>query len=142
RSIVSALAVSGVLGLVSLGSGRSASAAYGTCSAPFDNPANITSVKPYKVTETNLKRSHTSVDGAIITVSAQPGMTREWLQRLVDDPAAAAQPGCPMAVNGAQAHVASTGNGFAITAKPGEKNRDRDAGKEILRRAEALTASE
>jgi hypothetical protein len=141
RSIVSALAVSGLLGLVSLGSASPAHAEYVACAAPFD-PANITSVQPYKVTVTNLRRSRTIVDGATITVAAQPGMTREWLQRLVDDPALAAQPGCPMSVNGATAAVRSTGNGFAITVAPGERVHDRDAAREILRRAEALPTSQ
>jgi hypothetical protein len=139
RSIASALAVSGVLGLVSLGSASPASAASGTCSAPFDNPANITSVRPFKVIETNLRRSWTRLDGAVITVAAQPGMTREWLQRLVDDPALAAQPGCPLAVSGATARVTSAGSGFAITVRQGDKIKDKGTAQEILHRAEALS---
>ncbi len=106
------------------------------CAAPFNNPDNITSVAPYKVTETNLKRSSTHLEGAVVTMAAQPGVTREWLQRLVDDPAATAQSGCPMAVNGASAHVTSTGNGFAITVK----SSDKESAQEILRRAQALTS--
>jgi hypothetical protein len=146
RSIVSLLTVSGVsgaLGLLPLATAHASSAAYGaadygtTCAAPFDNPDTITSVKPYKVIETNLKRSSTHVEGAVITVAAEPGMTREWLQRQVQEPASTAQPGCPLAVNGASARVTSTGNGFDITVQ----GKDKESSKEILRRAEALTSS-
>ncbi len=134
RTILSVLAFSCVLG-VAPRAGAAGDTFYGTCASPF-NSNNITSVAPYKVIETNLKRSSTHLQGAVVTVAAQPGITREWLQRQVDDPAATAQTGCPMAVEGATGRVTSTGDGFAITVT----GRNRDAAKEILRRAQALTA--
>jgi hypothetical protein len=135
RSIVSAIAFSTVLGAVPLATAHASSGAPGAaCGAPFDNPSNITSVEPYKVVETNLKRSSDRLQGAVITVAAEPGITREWLQRLVTDPSTTAQSGCPMAVPGASANVTSTGDGFAITMSSPK----RDGAKEILRRAQAL----
>jgi hypothetical protein len=105
----------------------------GAC-APFNNPSNITSVYPYKVKETNLRRWSERLQGAIVNVPAEPGLTREWLQRVVSDSAAASTPGCPMAVPGATARVSSTGGGFAITVQSPNK----DSAKEILRRAQTL----
>jgi hypothetical protein len=135
RSIVPVVAFSTVVGLVPLATAHASSGAPGAaCGAPFDNPSNITSVEPYKVVETNLKRSSNRLEGAVITVAAEPGVTREWLQRLVTDPATTAQPGCPMAVPGAMARVSSTGDGFAITMSSAQHN----GGKEILERAHAL----
>jgi hypothetical protein len=107
----------------------------GACAAPF-SAESITSVTPYKVTRTNLRQSSTRLEGAVVTVAAQPGLTREWLQRQVSDPAASSQSGCPMEVNGASARVTSTGDGFAITVS----STSRDGAKEILRRAQTLTS--
>jgi hypothetical protein len=135
RTILSVLAFSSVLAVAPR---AGAAAGYtpdgSTCGAPFD-AKHITSVAPYKVVRTNLRQSSTRVEGAIVNVPAQPGMTREWLQRLVDDPAAA-QSGCPMGVDGASGRVTSTGQGFAITVS----SQNRDGAREILRRAEALTS--
>ncbi len=138
RSIVSICAVAGALGLMLPAAAQAAPdyAPYGyggSCAAPFDNPNNITSVKPFKVTKTNLKHSWQDVQGAVVTVAAQPGITREWLQRLVDDPNQAG-PGCPLGVQGSRAAVSSTATGFAITVSA----RNKDAAQEILRRAESL----
>ncbi len=135
RTIVSVLALSTTLGVASLAvaedEGMSSTNA---CASPFNTRENIRSVAPYKVTRTNLRQSSTRLEGAVVTVAARPGVTREWLQRQVSDPAVAAQPGCPLAVNGASARVTSTGDGFAITVS----STDRDGAREILRRAEAL----
>ena len=100
RRIVSVLALSSALGTTSLAGADAAGTPYGTaCASPFHDAATITSVTPYKVTQTNLRRSSTRLEGAVITVAAQPGLTREWLQREVSDPAALAQDGCPMSVH-------------------------------------------
>ncbi len=135
RTIVSVLALSSTLGVASLaGADAGAVASTNACASPFNSPEDITSISPYKVTRTNLRQSSTRLEGAVVTVAAQPGLTREWLQRQVSDPAAAAQPGCPLAVKGASARVTSTGDGFAITVS----STDRDSAREIFRRAEAL----
>lgn len=59
--------------------------------------------------------------GARITFRAVPGMTGEWLQRVVDCHLArnavvggSDMPNCPLAVPHASATVTSTGNGFAV----------------------------
>ena len=136
RSIVSVLALSSALGVTRLATADAEDSTYGAaCAAPF-SAESITSVTPYKVTRTNLRRSSTRLEGAVVNVAAQPGLTREWLQRQVSDPAAASQTGCPMAVNGASARVTSTGDGFAITVS----SESRDGAREILRRAQALTS--
>jgi hypothetical protein len=136
RTIVSVLALSSALGSTSLAGADAAGAPYATtCASPFHDAATITSVTPYKVVQTDLRRSSTRLEGAVITVAAQPGLTRDWLQREVSDPAVLGQDGCPMSVHGASARVTSTGDGFAITVS----SPDRDSAKEILHRAQALT---
>jgi hypothetical protein len=136
RTILSVLAFSSVLAVAPRAGAEASDMSYGAaCGSPF-SAQHITSVAPYRVIRTNLRQSSTRVEGAVVTVAAQAGMTREWLQRQVDDPAAA-QSGCPMAVNGASGRVTSTGNGFAITVS----SRDRDGAREILRRAQALTST-
>ena len=126
RTIVSVLAFSSMLGVASLAGAEAGGMSYGTaCAAPFDNAENITSVTPYKVTQTNLKHSSTRLEGAVVTVAAQPGLTREWLQRQVSAPPAGRQNGCPLAVNGATARVTSTGDGFAITVSSPDRTAPR-----------------
>lgn len=135
RTILSVLAFSSVFAVAPRAGANVGEVSYGSaCGLPFDTQ-HITSVAPYKVVRTNLRQSSTRVEGAIVNVAAQPGMTREWLQRQVDEPSAA-QSGCPMGVDGASGRVTSTGNGFAITVS----SQDRDGAREILRRAQALTS--
>ena len=78
RSIVSICAVAGALGLMLPAAAQAAPdyapAPYGyggACAAPFDNPNNITSVRPFKVIKTNLKRQSVQLQGAVVTVAAQ-----------------------------------------------------------------------
>lgn len=61
--------------------------------------------------------------GARVVFRALPGMTGEWLQRVVDchlarnaalGHDAAWMPRCPLVPRGASARVSSTGNGFAV----------------------------
>ncbi len=89
------------------------------------------------------KRPATSVRGAVVTFHAVPGMTAEWLQRVVDCHVARnasmgfsmpEMPYCPLAVKGARGTVASTGNGFAVMVE----SDDSTAAQEILRRSQAL----
>lgn len=118
------------------------------CAAPFNDPQQgpfarrdyITSVEPYRVTETNLKHTWSKLEGAVVTLRPAPGVTREWLQALVDDHmsrmAGAPMNDCPLSVAGATADVSSTGNGFAITIH----SKDKDAAEDILRRASLLVS--
>jgi hypothetical protein len=120
-----------------------------TCGAPFNDLEQgpfarrdyITSVEPYRVTETNGKHSSTRLDGAVVKVRAAPGVTREWLQRTVEEHMGRMTAGtpmndCPLSVAGATADVSSTGDGFAIAIH----SKDKDAAQEILRRATLLAA--
>lgn len=79
--------------------------------------------------------------GARVTFRAVPGMTGEWLQRVVDCHLArtavvggADMPFCPLAVPRATAEVMSTGSGFAVDIISGEAS----SVSEIIKRAWAL----
>jgi hypothetical protein len=80
--------------------------------------------------------------GARVTFRAVPGMTGEWLQRVVhchlarnavvgNDPSMSF---CPLAVPHATAVVTSTGSGFAVDVT----SDDADSVREIVKRASAL----
>jgi hypothetical protein len=120
------------------------------CGAPFNDVARgpfarrdyIASVAPYQVTDSDGKHSRTRLEGAVVTVRPAPGVTREWLQRTIEDhmgrmAATAPMNDCPLSVAGAAADVSSTGDGFAITIR----SKDANAAQEILRRASLLTTS-
>jgi len=81
--------------------------------------------------------------GATITFRAVPGLTAEWLQRIVDchlarnNSVANDMPemsDCPLAPKGVTATVRSAGAGFAVTVE----SNDPATAKEVLRRAQAL----
>jgi len=92
--------------------------------SPFDHRDDIQSVAPYSE-NVNLGRGSVSKElGATVVFRAVPGMTAEWLQRVVDcHLARAAAAGfdmpemnyCPLEIKGVKAKVASTGNGFSVT---------------------------
>lgn len=83
------------------------------------------------------------VVGATVLFRATPGMTAEWLQRIVDCHLARnAALGhdvpemsyCPLVLPGVTARARSTRGGFAIDVRAD----DRDTADEVLRRAQAL----
>lgn len=85
------------------------------------------------------------LQGARVTFRAVPGMTPEWLQRVVDCHLArnavigddAAMSFCPLAVPHATANVTSTRSGFAV-----DVTSDNEASaREIIKRASALGPS-
>ncbi len=85
----------------------------------------------------------TVTTGATIVLRARPGLTAEWLQRVVDchlarDAAAGyvmpEMPNCPLVPRGAQATVRSTRGGFAVDVR----SDDAQTAAEILRRAERI----
>lgn len=111
--------------------------------SPFEHREDIVGVEP--LTERSGKapavRAHDA--GATVTFRAVPGMTAEWLQRVVDCHLARNSalghsvpnmPDCPLVPKGAQATVRSTGNGFAVAIRAD----DPDAAREILARAQRL----
>jgi hypothetical protein len=116
--------------------------------SPFDHREDVAGIAPYNAPSPNtagLKQQTNRLRGAVVTFRAVPGMTAEWLQRVADCHVARnASMGsdmpemayCPLAVKGARAKVASTGNGFAISVE----SDDSTAAQEILRRSQALAS--
>jgi hypothetical protein len=116
--------------------------------SPFEHAEDITAVEPL-MGRLGSRETDTSerVVGAVVTFRAVPGLTAEWLQRIVDCHLARnaslghevpEMPNCPLVVRGAQARVRSTGDGFAV-----EIRSDNDAAaREILARAKRLRPPE
>lgn len=113
--------------------------------SPFRHQRDISGVKEHVVRITLGRGQVDKTTGADIVFRAVPGMTVEWLQRIVDcHLARAAAVGhdmpemsyCPLMLKNVSAQVTSTGNGFAV----GVTSEDPDTVKEIIRRANALGA--
>ena len=112
--------------------------------SPFDHREDISSVAPATaMLPEHGKVQNSKVTGATVTFRALPGMTQEWLQRVVDCHIARSNSMggdmpemayCPLMVKGASATVNSTGNGFAVTVQ----STDPASAQEIVRRAQAL----
>lgn len=112
--------------------------------SPFLHQEDIESVSPLYV-PTSSKAGGQRLVGATVRFRAVPGMTAEWLQRIVDCHIARnaalgyempEMNACPLMIKGATATVASTGNGFAVNVR----SDDMDAANAIRRRAEALAS--
>jgi len=111
--------------------------------SPFDHVEDIATVEPLKEPTGGPKAQRQRTAGAIVTFRAVPGMTPEWLQRLVDCHLARnaslghnvpEMPNCPLVPNGIQARVTSTGSGFAVAIR----SDDDKTAQEILARAQRL----
>ena len=72
------------------------------------------------------KATTQEIVGAIVEFRAVPGLTAEWLQRMVDCHIARnaalghdvpEMPDCPLVPKGASAQVASTGAGFSVAIR-------------------------
>jgi hypothetical protein len=113
--------------------------------SPFSHVADVRSVTALKGESQSqggrVKTSETV--GATVTVAAVPGLTAEWLQRMVDCHLARnAAVGhdmpemayCPLVPRGAQATVRSVGDGFAVDVH----SDDAETAGEILRRAQQI----
>lgn len=110
--------------------------------SPFERAADIASVAA--LTDPSGPKGGTPVTmGAVVTFRAVPGMTAEWLQRIVDchlarnaalGHEAPNMPDCPLVPKGATATVSSTGAGFAVAVRA----QDPATGAEILARAQRL----
>ncbi len=116
--------------------------------SPFGHGGDIRSVSPLQEDVRMGKGTSTRAAGAEVVFRAVPGLTAEWLQRVVDchlarnaaighEASAAEMPLCPLTLRGAQARVRSVGDGFAVAIR----SDDAVASKEILKRAEALQSS-
>ena len=116
--------------------------------SPFMHRDDIRSVSPFREERAIGRASTSRTAGAVVVFNAVPGMTAEWLQRVVSchlarnaaigfDVASTDMPTCPLTLRGVEATVASVGDGFSVTLR----SDDTDTANEVLRRARALTAS-
>ena len=113
--------------------------------SPFEHTEDIASVTPLKVSEGG-KVATQQTEGVVVTFRAVPGMTAEWLQRVVNCHLARnaslghvvpEMPNCPLVPNGLTATASSTGNGFAVSVRSSDSATARD----ILSRAQRLIAA-
>lgn len=111
--------------------------------SPFFHREDIGSVSPLTEQVRLGKAATTKRVGASIVFRSRPGMTAEWLQRVVDcHLARAAAAGhampemeyCPLVLNNVSAKVVSVGNGFAVNVR----SDDAATVDALLKRAEAL----
>lgn len=111
--------------------------------SPFSRTADIVSVSPLHDNVAAGKSTQTRESGASIVFRATPGLTAEWLQRIVDCHAARnaavghdmpEMTNCPLVPKGAKPTVRSTGNGFAVDVR----SDNAEGAAEIWRRAQAL----
>lgn len=116
--------------------------------SPFEHVEDITAVQPLVEERRSGPKGPavTRVAGAEVTLRAVPGLTAEWLQRLVDCHLARnaalghvveEMPNCPLVPRGAMASVSSTGDGFTVSIRAD----DDAAARDILARAERLQAA-
>ena len=112
--------------------------------SPFEHGEDIVAVEPLvEQAPVNSKLEVPRQVGVIVTFRAVPGLTAEWLQRLVDCHLARnaalghvvpEMPNCPLVPRGVSARVRSVGNGFAVEVRAD----DRDTVREVRERAERL----
>lgn len=111
--------------------------------SPFYHREDITSVSKAERSVSEGLGSHPQFVGGRAVFRAVPGMTAEWLQRLVNcHLARAAAVGfsmpemsyCPLMLKGVSAEVSSTGDGFAIAVT----STDTATATEVWRRMQAL----
>jgi hypothetical protein len=115
--------------------------------SPFYHRDDIADVQPsYKASARGKAGAPDVLLGATVTVRAVPGLTAEWLQKIVDCHVARnnvmgndlpEMNYCPLNVKGITTKVTSAGSGFAVTIE----SPNGDTAKEILRRAQALKSS-
>ena len=144
RLSISVLALVGATTASTLAVAAQADSSACSCATPFamgesplSHPEYVTDVAPYTVMTID-KRRQTELQGATVRIAATPGVTTEWLQRVVDESrsreASAYSAWDPLALDRTTAEVRPSGDGFAIDIR----SNDRGTAKEVLRRAEAL----
>ncbi|MDB4992743.1 MAG: hypothetical protein JWM74_175 [Myxococcaceae bacterium] len=111
--------------------------------SPFMHREDIASVEPLTVSVTSGKVQSARSEGAIVTFRALPGMTAQWLQRIVDCHLARnaalghdvpEMPYCPLVPKNVTARVTAADSGFAVAIR----SDDAPTSQEVLRRARAL----
>ena len=118
--------------------------------SPFANRKDIRSVGDLTETEGGGEGTFVErVAGLQVVFRATPGLSAEWLQRVVDchlarnavighEAAAHEMDYCPLTLRGVAARVSSTGDGFAISIR----SNDQKVVEELRRRGRALLAGE
>ena len=113
--------------------------------SPFSRVADIREVRRLQAIQDDVEGQPTGrgLEGAAVTFRAVPGLTAEWLQRVVDchlaRNAALGFPAdamgyCPLNIKHVRARVHSVGDGFAVEVR----SSDAKSVAEIIRRAEGL----
>ena len=111
--------------------------------SPFEHVEDIATVEPLTESSGTAEVPSKRTTGAVVTFRAVPGMTAQWLQRVVDCHLARnaslghvvpEMPNCPLVPNGIQARVTSGKNGFVVAIQ----SDDPATAREILTRAERL----
>ena len=114
--------------------------------SPFAHVADIHSVSQLKEERPVGKNKENRETGATVVFRAAPGLTEEWLQRIVNCHLArnaavghdmAEMPYCPLVPKGVQAGVRSVGDGFAVDIRSEEPG----TAAEIWRRAQQLSTT-
>ena len=113
--------------------------------SPFEHRSDIVSVAPLVLSEAD-SRAKTPAErllGATVKFRAVPGLSAEWLQRVVDCHLARNAalghmvpelPDCPLVPAGVLARVSGAGDGFEVAIRAGHPTRAR----ELLTRAQRL----
>jgi hypothetical protein len=110
---------------------------------PFAHRDDIASVEPLTVNVSSGKGHVARNEGAVITFRAVPGMTAQWLQRVVDchlarnavlGHDAPEMAFCPLVLKNVSARVTATDTGLAVAVR----SEDADTATEILRRSRAI----
>jgi hypothetical protein len=113
--------------------------------SPFAHREDIASVQELVTKSTGGKSQFSRKTGALVVIRAVPGLTQQWLQRVIDCHLArnaalghdlAEMPHCPLVPNGVTASVAPTETGFAVSVQ----SDDPVVAQEILQRAQSLVA--
>jgi hypothetical protein len=112
--------------------------------SPFSHRDDIASVQPAYASRGGGKLTPANeLIGAVVTFRALPGLTAEWLQRVVECHIARnnamgndmpEMTFCPLEPKGVNATVSSSGDGFAVRIE----SQDAKTAQEVLRRAQAL----
>lgn len=114
--------------------------------SPFEHREDIAGVEPLRDVGVSGFQPLDRPTGAIVTFRAVPGMSTEWLQRVVDCHLARnaasghevpEMPDCPLVPVAVTAKVTSTGNGFAVAIR----SENPAAAKEVLDRAQRLVGA-
>jgi hypothetical protein len=132
RRVVAAVVLSVVSTFAGLSGDARAEETTGQCSLGHRYP--IQSVTRYMTVENAGYTTYDQFRGAEVIVPAQPGLTREWLQRVLSYQVAAGE--CDFGTRAATVSVLPAGGAFSVRITGTD---DRTAG-EILRHAQQMTA--